>query len=117
NPIATPPEDIIYTLEVTDHCGTIRDDIVIKVLKEIHVPNAFSPNGDLVNDTWEIVGLSSYPDADLSVFNRYGQLVFQSTGYPAAWDGRSRSGELAKGTYYYIIKLSDKKLSGSVHIF
>ncbi|XHR98353.1 gliding motility-associated C-terminal domain-containing protein [Mucilaginibacter sp. UC70_90] len=51
------------------------------------MPNTFTPNGDGVNDTWAIEALNTYPTSTTQVFNRYGGLVFKSTGYPEAWDG------------------------------
>jgi len=48
----------------------------------------FSPNGDGINDTWNINTLSfQYPDCTVDVFNRYGQQLFHSEGYSKPWDG------------------------------
>lgn len=69
------------------------------------LPNAFSPNGDGVNDLWLISGISSYPQASIAIFNRYGVKVFESTGYHAPFNGRRNGSELPVGTYYYIIDL------------
>jgi gliding motility-associated-like protein len=65
--------------------------------------NAFSPDGDGKNDTWEIRNLDLYPNNDLSVFNRWGDEVFKSKSYSSAkaWDG----GNLNPGTYYYILNV------------
>ena len=67
------------------------------------VPNAFTPNGDGVNDTWNIKYLDTYPGNTVDVFNRYGQKVYNSTGYATPWDGTYKGSYLPTGTYYYII--------------
>lgn len=107
NPVATPTNDIIYTLTVTSNlgCGEAKDDVFIRVYQKIIIPNAFSPNGDGINDTWHIAKLDTYPDADVSVFNRYGQLVFHSHGYGTEWNGTYNGKPLPVGTYYYAIDL------------
>jgi gliding motility-associated-like protein len=72
------------------------------------VPTAFSPNGDLMNDEWNIKFLKQYPGSIVKVFNRWGMAVYQSEkGYPLSWDGK-RSGQLVPvDTYYYIIDMGD----------
>ncbi|MBS1565781.1 MAG: gliding motility-associated C-terminal domain-containing protein, partial [Bacteroidetes bacterium] len=81
-PASSSPVDITYTLTATSADGcTAGDDVFVKILKNIKVPNAFSPNGDGINDTWVIEYLDSYPGCTVDVFNRYGQTVFHSTGY------------------------------------
>ena len=81
-------------------------------------PNAFSPNNDGVNDTWQIPLLSFYADCTVEIFNRNGQTLFKTTGYTKPWDGTYNGVPLETGTYYYIIKLSPLKppVSGSVTI-
>jgi gliding motility-associated-like protein len=127
DPVAIPSSTTVYTLDVTDdnNCET-SGNIKISVSggggggsSKILVPNAFSPNGDGINDTWVITGLSSFPGATVDVFNRYGQLVFHSENYNKAWDGTYNGNPLPVGTYYYIIepKNNEKKIAGSVTIF
>jgi gliding motility-associated-like protein len=121
NPVANPPETTIYTLNVTsdDGCHKMAQDrITVRVLKKIVVPNAFTPNGDMVNDRWKIAELNTYPEARIRVFNRYGQAVFQSTGYAQDWDGSSDGKALPTGVYYYVIdlKVRNQPLKGSVSI-
>jgi gliding motility-associated-like protein len=81
----------------------------VRVISALEIPNTFSPNGDGVNDTWEIPGIELYPDCYIQVFDRWGQLVFQTNGYPASkrWDGtRNGNGRpLAPSSYYYVINL------------
>ncbi|WP_422083634.1 gliding motility-associated C-terminal domain-containing protein [Ulvibacterium sp.] len=68
---------------------------------------AFTPNGDNINDTWIVQGIENYPNAMVTVYNRYGHEVFKALGYKNNWDGRygSRSENLPAGSYYYVIDL------------
>ena len=118
-PKSTPPDDITYQLNLTGIGGcSVSDTVFVKVLKSPLIPNAFSPNGDGINDTWRIQYLESYPGASIEVFNRYGQKVFVSTGYDVEWDGYFNGSLLPIGTYYYIInpKNGRKTITGSVTI-
>jgi len=75
-----------------------------KVFPEI--PNAFSPNGDGINDVWNITGKESFPDIEVTVYNRWGQAVWKSViGYPVPWDGRSKGKALPVDSYHYYIVL------------
>ncbi|WEK21615.1 MAG: gliding motility-associated C-terminal domain-containing protein [Candidatus Pedobacter colombiensis] len=67
--------------------------------------NALSPNNDGVNDQWVIPGMQNYPEATVSIYNRYGNKVFESTGYKIPFNGRWNGSDLPIGTYYYIIDL------------
>lgn len=118
-PQASPADDIIYKLTATSEDGCkASDDISIKVLKALHIPNAFSPNGDGIHDRWEIKYLDTYPGVTVQVYNRYGQLVYKSSGYTQSWDGTFNGNPLPVGTYYYIInpKNGRNQLSGYVDI-
>ncbi|MDB5090406.1 MAG: gliding motility-associated C-terminal protein [Mucilaginibacter sp.] len=118
NPVATPPEDITYTLHVipTLGCGTEdTDDVFVRVYKSITIPNTFTPNNDGTNDTWNIKALNSYPQSLTQVFDRYGGIVFKSIGYSIPWDGTYNNKQVPTGTYYYLIDLKNgKKFSGWV---
>ena len=73
--------------------------------------NAFSPDGDGINDTWEIKNLDLYPDNDLSIFNRWGDEVFKAKSYTSlkAWNG----GNLNPGTYYYVLNVDENGVKRS----
>jgi gliding motility-associated-like protein len=116
-PTTTPTDNITYTLTaVSATCGTSTSTVVVRVYKKITIPNTFSPNNDGVNDIWNIEALFTYADASVQVFDRYGQQVFQSTGYSKPWDGTYAGSNVPAGTYYYIIDLKNgtPKLSGWV---
>jgi gliding motility-associated-like protein len=119
NPVATPSENIQYQLTVTSSAGcTAAASVYVSVLKEPVVPNTFTPNGDGINDTWVIQYLDSYPNCTVEIFNRYGQKLYYSIGYPSPWDGIYNGSSLPVGVYYYIInpKNGRKVMAGSLTI-
>jgi gliding motility-associated-like protein len=72
----------------------------------LKIPNVFTPNGDGINDTWEIGNIDMFPKAKIYVFNRWGQMIYTGTTDSEFWDGRIRGGSMAPaGTYMYIIHL------------
>lgn len=118
-PTVSPIADIIYKIKATSADGCVAaDEMQIKVLKAVKVPNVFTPNGDNINDTWQIKYLESYPGCEVDVFNRYGQKVFHSTGYSSPWNGTLNGRPLPAATYYYIINPKNGRVavSGSVSI-
>ncbi|MES2808769.1 MAG: gliding motility-associated C-terminal domain-containing protein [Bacteroidota bacterium] len=74
------------------------------------LPNAFTPNGDGVNDTWVIENIAEYPKVTVKIYNRLGTIVFSSQGYSQPWNGRSGNTNLPTGTYYYLIDTNEKKV-------
>jgi gliding motility-associated-like protein len=123
DPKASPAATTTYTLNVTTTAGckgSGSETITVQasVLPPLGIPNVFSPNGDGINDTWIITNITYYPDAEVSVFNRYGQLVYQTQGAYKPWDGNYNGKKVPFGTYYYIIdtKNNAKKKSGSITI-
>jgi gliding motility-associated-like protein len=118
--VIKPQDDIVYTLSVTGRGNcTSTDDIAITVLKLPKPPNTFTPNGDGINDLWDIKYLDQYPGCILEVYSPQGQLVFRSEGYAKPWDGTYKGNALPTGTYYFVIdpKSGRKKVAGYVTIF
>jgi gliding motility-associated-like protein len=120
-PTAGPPANTTYTLHVVSDlgCGTATDNVFVRVYKQVKIPNAFSPNGDGINDDWKILNLETYPEGILQVFNRHGQQVYYSRGYSRNWNGTFNGKPLPVGTYYYVIDLKTEyfpRLSGWVFI-
>jgi len=108
-PTLTAGVTTTYLLTVTppDGCPS-RAIFVVVVHKRLHIPNAFSPNGDGINDPWIIQGIDSYPTAEVFIFNRWGQQLWYSKGYGTPWNGFYNGKPLPMGTYYYLIKLNKK---------
>jgi gliding motility-associated-like protein len=93
------------TVTATDACGTQETAIVnIFVDCDLIVPNVFSPNGDNMNDFWEIQGIQ-YTNNEVRVFNRWGKLVYEQRNYQNNW----RATDLPDGTYFYEIIVENHK--------
>ena len=102
-------EPITFEVTVINEFGCVATDtVMITPLPEIEFPNGFSPNGDAVNDVWEIDYIDEFPNATVEVYNRWGQLLFRSEGYDQPWDGTFENKPLPVGTYYYIIELNSE---------
>ena len=104
NPYLTANQTQIYVLNALGKGScTAQRSVFVKVLGTIVIPNAFSPNGDGVNDFWDIKNLADYPGAILNIFDRYGTLVKSLTGQATRWDGTRGGTPVPVGTYYYVI--------------
>ena len=101
------------------------------VLREIFIPDGFSPDGDGVNDTWHITGIDRYEGNHIEVYNRWEVKVYEADNYQIVtpeWDGTVNvntlllgSGQLPEGTYFFIIDLGEgkaarKPIKGYVYI-
>ncbi|MCX8080152.1 MAG: gliding motility-associated C-terminal domain-containing protein [Bacteroidia bacterium] len=120
----------IYTvvLNVTDQYGcTSVASHTIEVLDIPFgiIPQLLTPDGDGKNDIFEIKGISKYPNNEIEIYNRWGNLVYHKKGYNNEWDGRPNTSSamgknlLPSGTYFYILKLNDNQNSiykGFVHL-
>ncbi|SMD03383.1 PKD domain-containing protein [Pedobacter africanus] len=110
NPVVKIDEDREYTLTVTTGLGcSITGSVKVHLVSSINAANAFSPNGDGVNDTWVLKYIETYPNVAVDVFNRYGEKVFSSQGYSVPFDGNYNGKQLPVGTYYYIINPKNGK--------
>jgi gliding motility-associated-like protein len=120
NPTLRAVNNQTYTLTAIGQGGcTDSDSTTVSIMRAVNVPNAFSPNGDGQNDTWDLRNLADYPSSTIEVFSRYGQSVFLSIGrYTKSWDGTFKGSVLPAGTYYYIIDLKNgtKPTTGYVTI-
>jgi gliding motility-associated-like protein len=100
------------TFKVDEYCKKIKDPVTRY--------NVFSPNNDGDNEVFIIPGLDNFPDNDVQIFNRWGNIVYEKKGYNNQWKGTNQTGaDLPAGAYYYIVKLNDKSktnFNGSVTI-
>jgi len=102
-------------------CVSAVGQVSIKVIDitQLEIPNAFSPNGDGINDQFKIRVTGYFKLDGLKIFNRWGQLVFETRDLNNEWNGTIKGNPLAIGTYYFVIEGLDvegKRLrrSGSV---
>ncbi|MFT6844740.1 MAG: gliding motility-associated-like protein [Flavobacteriales bacterium] len=105
---------------------TLTDSIVLYVNEQLNPYNTFTPNGDGFNDLWvipKIDEIDEFKNAEVTVFNRWGQIVYKVVGYDnnKGWDGYYKGSPVPEATYYWIIKLNDffnnnGKYAGSVTI-
>jgi gliding motility-associated-like protein len=102
-------------------CDTVV--VIIDVIGVI-IPDGFSPNGDGLNDLFEIQGLDAYDKVSVQIFNRWGNKVYESEIYKNDWDGTSQNAfklgnsKLPAGTYFYIIDFNNgqKPQLGSIYL-
>jgi gliding motility-associated-like protein len=113
-----------WTISTTGICPSSSDDVVITLDNCVdfsNPPSGFTPDGDGVNDTWEIPGLSeNYPESQVEVFTRWGAKIFVSdTGYTEPWDGTYKGSNMPLGAYYFVIYFNDgstEPMKGTVTI-
>ncbi len=96
----------VYYVTLSNQCQTISDTITITTRNcHLFFPSAFSPNGDGRNDIAKFVGdVANVKEYKLRIFNRWGEMVFQSTDVNEGWDGYYKGHEAMLGSYYYFIK-------------
>lgn len=113
NPFAGPKTTTTYTVKVTDNIGcTASDDITVNVLMknglDLKLPNVFTPNGDGVNDKWNVSVLNLYPQNHMKILNRYGDVLFEKASYIDQFDGTNQSGEnLPEGSYFFYLEVKN----------
>ena len=107
--IFTELETKVYRLIIVDSKGctdTSFIDLTYDNIGNVIKPyNAFTPNGDNINDRWYIPGIESFGATEVRVFNRWGQLIYNNSEYTnkEGWDGTQNNSKLPASTYYYVI--------------
>jgi gliding motility-associated-like protein len=99
-----------FTATVTDDNLCVEDfeiEVPASFNECINIPTAFTPNGDGINDTWEIEGIEFYPAYNIKVFTKWGELIFSASAGDSSWDGTFEGKNLPSASYYYVIDLSD----------
>ncbi len=123
-PNNTTGTTVYYVTETAAGCQSAASTVTITieqcVVLELEIPTGFTPDGDGVNDTWELVNLNAlYPNNVVRVVNRWGNLLFESNGYATPWDGTRNGVQLPTGSYFFTIDFGDDSRnpeSGSVTI-
>lgn len=102
---------VCLIVETADGCNDTVCKTYLVLSREIIAPNVISPNGDGVNDYLIFKYLEYYPNSILKVYNRWGNLVYESDDYKNDWDGKNQyNGKiLSDGTYYYVLTLKEGK--------
>ena len=121
DPIATPIESTRYFVFALNGYGCEEvNSVFIEVIEDIQAYNVFSPNGDGINDYFEINNSERFPEMLVEVYGRWGDQLFSTVGYGSGneWDGTAHGKEAPVGTYYYIIVpyQGAKPISGNVTI-
>ena len=99
-----------FSVTVTDPNGCINSDtILVTVISSLTIPTAFTPDNDLINDTWDIKNIEDFASVEVVVVNGLGSEVLSTNDYKP-WDGKYKGEDLSVGSYYYIIKI--KTLNG-----
>ncbi|MEX1188529.1 MAG: gliding motility-associated C-terminal domain-containing protein [Bacteroidia bacterium] len=103
---------VIFTVINVNECldTLIRN---VSVIREIIIPNAFSPNGDGFNDFFVVKYLEVYPNSELLIFNRWGNKIYENADYKNDWDGENQP----DGTYFYVLNLGNGEQSFKGSIF
>jgi gliding motility-associated-like protein len=92
-----------YVREKSGCGGTTRNFVVLVF------PAFFTPNNDTYNDFWEVTGMENYPQAEVTIFDRYGKLVAQLNASKMSWDGTYEKIPLPASDYWYALKIDDSK--------
>lgn len=92
-----------YAREKTG-CGVTNQTFVVLVF-----PPFFTPNNDSYNDLWEVTGMENYPQAQVTIFDRYGKLLAELSASKMSWDGTFDKIPLPASDYWYALKIDDTK--------
>lgn len=116
----TPPQGIVgcYSVTAFDNNGNesvSSNEVCVTNCPIYELPNVFTPNGDNQNDLLQPRSLCFVESVDLKIFNRWGQLVFETTNPGLDWDGTNLNGDpLPSGTYFYMGRIFERRLTGVV---
>ena len=97
----------IYTAWVKDKNGC---GITSKKFYVLNYPRYFTPNGDGINDSWFIKNINVFPKSEISIFDRYGKLLYQFSGINKGWDGKFNSVDLPSSDYWFVINIGNTKI-------
>jgi gliding motility-associated-like protein len=121
-PIANPAITTQYFLSANNpstFCSA-KGAVTVSIITKLFIPNAFTPNNDGKNDLWRISALQQHPNAVVTIFNRYGEKIYQTNNYfTLPWDGKYKGIAQGTGTYTYTILFNDAKqedVFGTVNI-
>ena len=97
-----------YQISATNQCGSTTDEIVISGgICKVYVPTGFTPNQDGKNDLFKVLGVETVTSFSLRIFNRWGEVVFETSDKSKGWDGKFRGVDIPTGVFVYVLKYSD----------
>jgi gliding motility-associated-like protein len=108
NPIATPTQTTTYYVTGIDENGCKAiDSVTVFVVIDLDLDpvNTITPNGDGLNDAFVVRGLDPFENAKLTVFNRWGDVIYNTPSYQNDWKGTYNGKPVPAGTYLYILKV------------
>jgi len=101
-----------YSFTITDAHGCSTDIPYIQINEGdrdcLRIPNAFTPNDDGVNDSWIIENLIYYESAQVTIYNRWGQLLYEGGPQDEPWDGTYNGNPVPTGSYLYVLDLDSE---------
>ena len=107
----------VFVSVIDAHQGSSLPDsrpiTLVYTFSDLDIPNAFTPNGDEANETWQITaanGTAQYDEAEVKVYNKRGLLLFETKGFEQQWDGVWNGETLPSDTYFYTIELNYNKV-------
>jgi len=119
-------KDYAYYKVCNVNCANICDSavVILYVLGDPYefIPSAFTPNGDGVNDFWVVPGIEKFPNNEVYIYNRWGDLVYEAIPYENGWEGQTNKGiaggkKMVDGTYYYVLKTNGgDPLKGTIEL-
>lgn len=89
--------------EVADNDSVASDSTVV-LTSQLIMPNAFSPNNDLINDIYKVKEYQNIVEFRATIFNRWGQKLYEWTNIEGGWDGKYRGQDVKQGTYFVQVK-------------
>ena len=100
-------DEIVSVTATQEHC-TANEELEIKVFPDLIIPSGFTPNGDGINETFIPVGIGwQYEDYSFSVFDRWGEMIYQTTAQDNPWDETYLGNQVQMDTYVWQIEVRD----------
>jgi gliding motility-associated-like protein len=110
SPVASPLQTTQYYIQATSDSGCVASsEVLITVIPQdqFYVPNAFTPNGNGINDVWEVFGNKKvWKYIEVEIYDRWGEKIFQSNDLNMYWDGKYKGNLVEPGVYVYTLKLT-----------
>jgi gliding motility-associated-like protein len=105
-PVVAPEHDIVYAAAITDECFSLTEEFPVDVIIDFYIeaPDAFSPNGDLNNDVFRLETKNIREIKEFKIFNRWGDLVFETTRLDEGWDGTAKGKIQNIDTYAFYVR-------------